>query len=466
MAKKTTKNTTKKAPSADVGRKRTDRKSRYGVVTTDQSTYVASAMATGSSSRVDIPLIKIEGVNIDVLDNQFELPKARDYEEDSLEIGFRILGFPVTEKLLNHLPTAIQSDQIGNLLPFFPFSFHRRFGDTFSDRVCTTSVRAGACPICKYRRELFRSPEFERGSIDKYDIMGANFGTRAVAVFFAMIYFDGEVTGPHPTVVNLTNEKSSMARFDNFFDLVDKLTTPKRLIKDDVLPLDYYADGEGSRWLIAEYTRAIYAGESTTPASTKPRKGGYPYWKLSSISPVEELMGEHAADIWWPDVETDDGVEDGAKVVDVFDVLNVPDLEEIQKIADDAAKYLLRKNKDDTTGVDWIDKDIDDEEEGDDIKDDPRVSYDLDSLTWSDLVEMNADELVEVGEDAGGDAEELELLGVANESRLRRSVAKMLDIKPSRGRRSEPNVETAKPANPVDDDDGYDDDDYDDGVPF
>lgn len=396
---------------------RSKRKGRYGVVSNvNQEDYVNSSSAMSGTKKEDVPLIKIDGIN-DFLEGAFDLPKASESKEKVIEVGFRILGFPVTEKLLSHLPTAIQSDQIGNLLPFLPFAYHKRFGETYSDRICSLSVRAGKCPICTGRKELFASPEYEEGLIDKTDIMkDTGFGTRTVALFFAMVYYDGEITGPHPVVVNLTNEKATMGDKDNFFDLIEDAATPKTLRQADVLPLDYYADGEGSRWLITEYKRTLYTGS----------KGSYPFWKISSVTPVKQLGDSDAADVWWPEI---DG-EDGAGVIDVFEVLNMPDRAELEVIASSSVNFVLRKAGKGKGGTSDVSDDTKPDRSPDSSKRKTQ-DVDLETITWEDLTEMDADALVDVGCEAGGDAEELELLGEANESRLRRTIAKMLGIKPS-----------------------------------
>ncbi len=431
-AKVVNKNTDKKESKKDVkpvviGRRRKGRS--YGVASIAASDMVAAANKGRGAEAVQRPVIKIDDYNQRFLGDIFELPDPKNHEEDQIQVAYRILGFPLTEKLMNHMHGNITSDDLNRLIPFYPFSFHRRFGKTYTDRVCPSSTRTSDCPICEGRRELFGSIEYERNLINKDDIMGASFGTRSVCVFFAYIYVDGAVIGPNAVMVNVTNPMARHKRKDNFFDLVDDLTKGGQIITSEQLPDNYYDYGDSGRWLVATYNRAIYAGDGGGSATNpKPRKTGHPYWKLAKITPVQSIEDYDAAEIWWPEVEeSDSGETDVTFLVDPYEVINHTPDDELDKIAKDAIDYVLRKA---SGAKELIDDGDDDGDDDFDDRDDGGVTNHS-GITWAELSEMDEDELIDVGVDAGGDEDQLETLADSNIAALRRNVAKLIGVSPT-----------------------------------
>ncbi len=417
-------------------------KKRYGIVSVSSADIAASRAEEvnqgrgGGTTAVQVPLTKIDGINAEFLLPQFELPSVNDCEDSSIEVAYRILGFPITEKLLNHLPDAVTTDLIGQLLEYFPLAFHRRFGATYSDRICSVSTRTGKCPICDGRKHLFGSDEYSSGVLTKYDIMRANFGTRNIALFFAMVYYNGELTGPHPVVTNLTNPFAKIKRHDNFFDLVGDLTKVKSttsIRRSEALPEDYYSNGEGSRWLIAEYKRAVYEasdsqGSQGLPSGTAPRRSGGAFWKLNTITPMKTIEGVgDAADIWWPELEVGGNIDDALEFIDVIGVVNHTDPEELGAITKDAVDYVMgrasRANaqaQPDAGGL------------ADDTAIETEVTSDSD-YCWQDIVSATPNDLVDLVEEHGGDVGSAEDLADAGDTAgLRRFTARLLGIRPER----------------------------------
>jgi len=396
-------------------------KKQYGVVNVSTHDIAKEAIENSASggTRIDCPLIKIDGVNADVITGEqggiFTLPDVKECEDETIEIAHRIIGFPVTKELLGHLPSNITAEHLGCLMPFYPFAFHKRFGDTYTDRVCPESTRTGKCAACAGRKELFTSEGYKAGNIQKKTIMDGGFGTRQVALFFSQVYFDGTDYGICANITALTNEMSTTARRENFFDLVANLTSPKKLMAAETLPIDYYANGDGSRWLVAEYIRTMYEGTTTPQGENKKRKGGL-YWKLSKISQMAEIPGVgKASDIWWPAV----GKKDGAEVVDVYEVINHTDPEEFAAIAEASINPIMN-----TRSVAAPAKT--------EVYNGSVYEGDLNDVTWEVLVDMDVDDLVGIGVKLGGEPEEVALIGKANLVMLRNSLAKKLKITPKR----------------------------------
>lgn len=391
---------------------------RYGIVDMNKSEYVEAAAeaASGSGVRIDRPLVKVDGVNLDILSPMFELPSVHDTQNATLEVAFRIVGFPVTQKLLNHLPQNVTEEHIGQLLPYMPFTYHRRFGVNWTDYICPESTRSYKCPVCAERIRLFRSEEYRDGKITKDDIIKeGGFGTRMKALFFAQVYFDNTLTDVCPVLVDLTNERVSTSKGENFFDKIEDLSTQKKLLSSETLPRDYYADGDGGRWLVAEYKRAVYPGA-----------GGrsFPFWKLDKITPTKELTGlPDPAEVWWPEVKG----EDGASLVDVYEVLNVATKDELSKVTADKVDALHNFV---AKGTSIKPSDNGGEE----------ISTATVELNWPAIVGADATQLVTWGVEAGLDAESLTLIGEANIAALRRNVAKAYGVVPT------PTGATAAPA--------------------
>ena len=59
-----------------------------------------------------VPIIKIEGVNSQILNGRFELPEAKSYKDSTIEVAFRVLGIVITNKFLEHLPNSIPTDAV------------------------------------------------------------------------------------------------------------------------------------------------------------------------------------------------------------------------------------------------------------------------------------------------------------------------------------------------------------------
>lgn len=393
-------------------------KKRYKVKDISVQDYnSAAAENTGGSTAVEVPLIDLTGDNLKVVSGgQFKLPMAKECEKETLEVAYRILGVPVTKDLLLHLPpNEFTTEDIGILVPYYPFAYHRRFGDTYSDRVCPASTRSGKCPICRGRIDLFSSPEYKSGAIVKDQIIkNGGFGTKLVALFIAQVYFDDEDQGTCAVLVNVTNEKATMAKKENFFDRVSVLRSPKKLMASETLPPDYFGDGDGARWLIAEYTKAIYHKDGDGGAgSKKGRNKGYPYWKLQGMSCTAEIPGAgKACDIWWPK----SGKKYGEDVFDLYKAINHTDPEELVEITKDAVTKLLTPRAPIGSAKTTTYKSNGDTEN-------------VEVPTWSELVSMEIDDLVKLGISLGGDEESLTLIGDSNIALLRRNMAKMCGVK-------------------------------------
>ena len=396
-------------------------KKQYGVAQIDQKEYVAAAAKTGSSSRVDRPILKFDGdFNPKIMAGEFALPSTDECKDASIEVAHRILGFLVTDPLLAHTPSTVTSEHVGTLLAFFPFSYHKRFGATYTDRVCPGSTRTGRCPVCDGRKELFTSDMYKNaGSVGdqkrlKDQFMKAGFGTRQTALVISRVYYNGEDLGIRAWTTLLTNEKAENAKHDNFFDLVDQLTTPKKLLAGEVLPKDYYSNGDGARWLIAEYVRATYQDESDTKSPPRP------YWKLSKVSPTKEIPGVgKACDIWWPEFGKGKDAKDGTELVDVYAMLNHTPAEELAEAAKESVDRLLHPKR--PAGQQAAER----------AADEPvKYAEEIDPPTWADIVNADVEELVRYGVAKGGVAHDLNLTGAANMSALRLCVAKLWKVTP------------------------------------
>lgn len=421
-------------------------KKKYGVIslTTDEILNSAAENREGGS-RVDVPIVKIDGVNTDVITGGiFELPDIKQTEDENLEVAMRILGFPITKENLAFLPRDIKAEHVGNLMPFYPFEVHKRFGTTYSDRVCPESTRSGKCDICTGRIELLTSDEYKSGKINKDDIFkNGGFGQRHMALVVAHIYFEGKDLGVCITTVPVTNVKSVNAKYNCFFDLVGRLTSPKKLMASETLPLDYYADGDGARWLIVEYSRALY---TPSGGGAPGKQRSYPYWELANIGILREIKGVgKASDIWWPTV----GKKDGAEVVDIHGLINHTDPSELKQITQDAFNNIMSKARGTfAKKADTYSSNVDKAEK-------PSLE-DVDIPTWSELVNMTVEETIALGVSLGSDEETLRLVGEANPSVLIRNIAKVCGIKPERIAKKEP-VAT-EPSQTRDDLDGDDED--------
>lgn len=398
-------------------------KKQYGCVNVSAKEINESAERTsGGSGAVERALLKVEGENAKILSGTFELPEASESKVASLEVAMRVLGILVNDSLLGHLPSVITGENLGQLMPYFPFSYHRRFGLTYTDRVCPGSVRNGKCPTCEGRVELFQSEAYKSGRITKDDIIkNGGFGSRQVALVIARIFFNDEDLGIRCFWTNLTNEKAANAKHDNFFDLVEQLTTPKKLLASETLPPDYYANGDGARWLIAEYVRATYAEDGDkAPAGEQKRKSPpRPYWKLSKITPAKEIPTVGAAkNIWWPEI----GKKDAIEMVDIMGLLNFTPKEELEKASADKIERMLNPPKkqnapaDGGTGASGSVQGMERET--------------LEKPTWEEILAMDIEDLVRYGVAFGGNEDNLRLAGTANVSALRRSVAKLCGVTP------------------------------------
>lgn len=394
-------------------------KKQYGVANINQKEYVDSAAAVGASAAVARPLLKFDGdFNPKIMAGEFSLPPTDECKDASIEVAHRILGILVSDALLAHTPNTVTSEHVGTLLPFYPFSYHKRFGATYTDRVCPGSTRTGRCPVCDGRRDLFTSDAYKNGVLAKDDIMKAGFGTKQTALVVSRVFFNGEDLGIRAWTTLLTNEQAANAKHDNFFDLVEQLTTPKKLLAGEVLPKDYYSNGDGARWLIAEYVRATYQedGKSDGKAKRPPR----PYWKLSKISPTKEIPGVgKACDIWWPEFGKGKDAKDGTELVDVYALLNHTPAEELAEASKAAVDRLLNPKR--PAGQQTPEKQLDEPA--------PQVE-DLPAPTWADIVSMDVDELVRFGVAKGGVAHDLNLTGAANMCALRLCVAKLWKVTP------------------------------------
>lgn len=397
-------------------------KKTYKVInlTAEDLASSASENTAGSTKAEAKPLLKIDGVNEQIITGGiYTLPDAGESEETTLEVVYRILGFPVKKENLAHLPQDVTSEHIDCLLSHYPFAYHKRFGDTYTDRVCPESTRTSKCPACTARKTLFTCDEYKTGVINKDQIMGAKFGTQQVAAFVARIFVDGNDLGVCATTTALTNPKSTMAKRDNLFDLISNMVGPKKLIASASLPVDYYANGDGARLLVAEYIRTPYSPKSNDDGEKTNHKAKvYHYWKLSKVSALEEIEGVgKAKEIWWPKV----GKEDSADLVDMYALVNHTDLEELTEIATNSFNRVMSPQG---VGMQPHPK----------AETKPVTKPDGDFVfpTWAELVKMNADQLVAVGIAAGGEEEALTLVGKANPAVLLRSVAKAAGITPTK----------------------------------
>lgn len=403
-------------------------KKQYKTANIGHKEYVESAAeTTAGGGAVFRSLLKIDdspdgkGFNAKIINGEFSLPPASESQEQTIEVAHRILGILVGDKLLGHLPATVTSEHIGTLLPFYPIGYHRRFGDTYTDRICLGSTRTGRCPACDGRMELFKSDAYRNGALAKEQIMDAGFGTRNVAVVISRVYFNGEDLGIRVWTTPLTNEFATNAKHDNFFDLIQQLTSPKKLLAGETLPEDYYANGDGARWLVAEYVRATYQDSGKNEAAQRTKRPPRPYWKLSKITPVKQIQGVgKAEDIWWPEISKKDGTE----LVDVYTLVNHTDKEELAQIAQAKVKALLNPRESERRS---------ETPEGSPRKEDgrePETQSDITPPTWDDIVDMQADELVQYGAAKGGNRRDLELTGKTNVAALRRCVAKMWGVTP------------------------------------
>lgn len=398
-------------------------KKQYGCVNVSAKEINESAdQNSGGAGVVKRPLLKVDGENSKLIAGTFELPDASESKTATLEVAIRVLGFLVTKDLLGHLPDVITGESVGKLMPYYPFSYHRRFGQTYTDRVCPASTRTGKCSVCEGRIELLQSEALREKRITKDNIIKDwGFGSRQVALIVARIYLNDEDLGIRCFTTNLTNEKADNAKHDNFFDLVEQLTTPKKLLVGETLPPDYYANGDGARWLIAEYVRATYQEDvsKTAVAGEQKRKNPpRPYWKLSKISPAKSLspLGD-AKDIWWPEI----GKKDGIELVDIYGLLNFTPKEELEKIVENKLDTIYHPKKqnapaDGSTGVSGSVQGMERET--------------LEKPTWEEILAMDIEDLVRYGVAFGGNEDNLRLAGTANVSALRRSVAKLCGVTP------------------------------------
>ena len=420
-------------------------KKQYGVAAIGTKEYAESAAAnSGGSSAVARPIIKIDdgpdhtGYNAKMIAGEFSLPDTKECQDASLEVAFRILGILVTKDLLGHMPSTITGEHVGQLVPFYPFSYHKRFGATYTDRVCPASTRKGKCPVCTGRMELFQSPQYKAGTLTKDDIMRAGFGTKQTALIIARIYFNGEDLGIRTFTTNLTNEQAANAKHDNFFDLIAQLATPKKLMAGDVLPADYYSNGDGARWIIAEYVRAMYQPDEKSGGEQQKKRAAIPYWKLSNLAATKELAGVgKACDIWWPEFGKGKDAKDGCELVDIYGLIDhTPDEELTAAVAEKVRMLLSPKKHRDATP---------DGETGQSGAAAPEQEREvLPAPNWEHLMVMVAGWLVRYGVSKCGNALDLELTGATNLGALRRCVAKLWAITPK------PAGQTAQ-AEPADD---------------
>lgn len=406
-------------------------KKQYGVADVDQKEYVEKAGDQGSGA-VKRPLLKVDdapdmkGHNAKMIAGEFTLPLAKETKENSLLVAHRILGILVTKDLLGHTPPSITAEHLGTLLPFYPFSFHKRFGRTWTDRVCPASTRMGHCPACSDRKEMWNGKEMDADPVNfKRAIMDAGFGTKQQALVISRVYFNDEDLGIRCWTTALTNEKADNAKHDNFFDLVQQETTPKKMLAGEVLPKDYYSNGDGARWLVAEYVKATYVdeGKKTVSGDQKGKRAPAVYWKLSKITPMKEIKGVgKACDIWWPEFGKGKDATDGVELLNVMELINHTPAEELAAASAAAKDYLLHPKTKDADGT--ADEAAEEEE-----------TIDPNSLprpTWDSILEMGIDELADYGVAKGGKRKDLELTGTSNPGALRRCVAKLWGITPSK----------------------------------
>ena len=401
-------------------------KKQYGVAAVDTKEYAESAAAnSGGSSAVARPLIKIDdgpdhkGYNAKMINGEFTLPDTKECQDASLEVAFRILGILVTKDLLGHMPSTITGEHVGQLVPFYPFSYHKRFGATYTDRVCPASTRKGKCPVCNGRIELYKD-----GTLAKDDIMRAGFGTKQTALVIARIYFNGDDLGIRTFTTNLTNENAANAKHDNFFDLIAQLATPKKLMAGDVLPADYYSNGDGARWIVAEYIRAMYQPDEKSAGDQQRKRAALPYWKLSKLAATKELAGVgKACDIWWPEFGKGKDAKDGCELADIYGLINHTSDEELEAAVAEKVRMLLSPKKQRDAAPEG--------ETGQSGASAPEQEREvLPAPTWEEILDMDAATLVRYGISKGGNGHDLELTGATNLGALRRCVAKLWAITP------------------------------------
>jgi len=406
-------------------------KKQYGVANVGIKEYTEAASENSAGSHaVERPIIKFDGEwNPKIIAGEFSLPIAKETQEPMLEVAHRILGFVVTKDLLGHLPTNITGEHVGNLLPFYPFSIHKRFGLTYTDRVCPASTRTGRCPVCDGRMDLFKSDAYKNGAVAKDDIIkNGGFGDRQLALVVSRVFFNGEDMGIRAWTTLLTNEKAANARHDNFFDLVQQLSLQKKMMASETLPPDYYSNGDGARWLLCEYVRATYSEDDKKDAGDgKKKRAPGIYWKLSKVTPTKEICDVKASDVWWPEMEVAvEGAKkptkvDGIELVDIYGLVNHTPIEELKKAAAEKVAALLNPRK----------RDERQDESREESAAAQQAVEQLDAPAWSDIVSMEVDELVRYGVAKGGVAKDLELTGAANIAALRRCVAGMWKVTPT-----------------------------------
>lgn len=401
-------------------RKETDMSGKYKVAPVSASEYVESAseIKTESGGRIERPMFRFRGANAELITGgHFQLPKASEVDAKTISVAYRVLGFVISKDLLAHLPDKVMAESVGYLGAMYVFQMHRRFGTRWTDYVCPASTRTSKCPICDGRFALFTGDEYKQGKISKQDVMGAGFGTRLRAIFFARVCdHEGVDRGICTVDVPVTNEMSKTKRNDNFFDLVDALTSVKNVHQVvDPMPHDYFADGSGARWLIAEYNKAEYTRDGAEGDGKRGRGGMY--WALSRITPFDNVktIGD-AKDIWWPKVKVGGKMVDGAEAVDVYDILDHETPEALGAVVEETTRSILSPRRQEPS---------------------PRNDGHADGValkvTWGELAAISdADYLVRLGCDAGGDADEI--MQIANESLslARRHVARLLGITPPR----------------------------------
>ena len=388
---------------------------------TDDEVNAASAeTGVGGGKAVKVPLVHLpEGCdNAKVLDGVFELPPASEYEGETLEVAYRIAGFPITDRLLPHLPQEITTEHIGAFMKYMPFQFHRRFGDTYSDRVCPSSTRTAKCGACARRKDLFFSNDYKNQKLTKDAILDAGFGTTCAAVFFARVVMDGNDLGWRICTTGITNPKATKAKREYLFDRIAAAVSIKKTMAGESLPKNFHLNGSESRWIVATYTKAVYSNASDgsdAGSSTEKKKfnRSRPYWNLTGIAPVKEIEGVgKAEDIWWPEV----GGVPGEEIVSPYDALNMPDAGELTAIAEAAYERLMNP-KPKTVAVAQA-------------ADTGREEYAADgAVTWEKIVAAGRESLLAMAAlSPNGDTETLRL--VPDDNAIRRAVAKLHGITP------------------------------------
>jgi len=386
-------------------------------VTAEDMSEEATNNTAGGGTAVERPFVKVDGVNEGIIDGFFTLPDVKEYEESTIQVAHRVLGFPMTAELLNHMPRNVTAGHIGKLSPMVPFAYHKRFGDTWTSRICPESLRTDKCRACTARKSLFGCEEYKSGKIPKDAILkDGGFGTKLAALMISRTFVNDEDLGIQAHVMARTNPKAPSAVKDNFFDLVKAAKTKKKLMVGEVLPFDYFGDGDGARWIVADYTRTLFNPDAKEGEA--PKKGkGHPYWKLTSISVMKEIDGYgKAKDIWWPQDDDTDSTE----VIDIYALFNMTDNKELDAIATKAEAYVMRLAGKPVRGA---------KQEAAPARQ-PQEGYELPS--WTELAAMDVDDLLIVGEALGGDMTPLRLVGKVNPLALRKAIATLGGIKPTR----------------------------------